>query len=126
MSTKKLGPIVFFNFKLIRLFKIYGIVLYPFVFISLKKEDRGVRVVLKHELTHVYQVQSCGVLRFYLDYLFQYIKNLFKYKNHKEAYLNISYEIEAYRKQYSFPDNNDKLIIGESLYNDVFIKRKVG
>ena len=49
----------------------------------------------RHENCHIQQVKRLGTIRFYGDYLIQYTKNLFKYRSHKDAYLNISYEIEA-------------------------------
>ena len=52
------------------------------------------RVVL-HESKHIEQIKRLGVLKFYLSYLFEYVKNLLKYRSHKLAYRNISFEIEA-------------------------------
>jgi len=49
----------------------------------------------RHEKEHVKQYQQNGIIKFLFCYFFEYIKNLIKYRSHKKAYLNISYEIEA-------------------------------
>ena len=55
--------------------------------------------LIKHELVHQKQMDEHGVIMFYLIYVKDYIKNLFKYKNHWDAYYNIPFEIEAYQKE---------------------------
>ena len=47
-----------------------GIVLYPFVLFSRKKEHVSDKL-FRHELEHVYQVRKMGWWRFYLTYLYE-------------------------------------------------------
>ena len=84
------------NSRLAKLLKVDGIVLYPYIFCSEKKPSVK---TINHELIHILQVKREGVVRFYFTYLKEYIqfrKNGFK---HVDAYLAISYEIEAYSHQ---------------------------
>lgn len=77
-----------------KLLKINGITL-PFgVFINCP--DEYFEYLLAHELIHCRQIESVGMFKFYIKYLWEYFYNLCKYKNHKIAYRNISFEIEAY------------------------------
>jgi hypothetical protein len=62
-----------------------GIVLYPFLFINNKNNKK----LLNHELIHVEQIKDCGVLMFYILYLWYWIKNGF-------SYLKNPFEIEAF------------------------------
>ena len=52
------------------------------------------RVVI-HELVHQKQIKELGILKFYSQYVLEYLKNLPKYKHPFDAYWNISFEIEA-------------------------------
>ena len=84
------------NSRLAKFLNVDGIVLYPFIFCSEKKPSVK---IINHELIHILQVRRDGVIRFYFNYLKEYIqfrKNGFK---HREAYLAISYEVEAYSHQ---------------------------
>lgn len=67
--------------------------------IILFKESKEVvsKKLLDHELIHQKQMDVHGVLGFYIKYLYEYIKNLVKYRNHNQAYLNIPFEKEAYK-----------------------------
>ncbi len=40
-----------------------------------------------------------GILGFYLIYLKDYALNLWRYRNHDEAYENIPFELEAYARE---------------------------
>lgn len=50
---------------------------------------------MAHELAHIAQIRREGILTFYSKYLWYYFKNLRRYRNSHQAYLNIPYEIEA-------------------------------
>ncbi len=63
--------------------------------------------VLRHELVHQEQMTRHGVLRFYLLYVFHYVKNLLVYRSHWEAYYNIPFEREAYRAESSVRKASD-------------------
>lgn len=49
-----------------------------------------------HEEFHTQQMKRDGYVYFYLRYLYEYLLGLFKYKDSKQAYHNVSYEKEAY------------------------------
>lgn len=62
------------------------------------EERPGVKTI-NHELIHIQQVRRDGFIRFYFNYLKEYSQFRFKGINHREAYLSISYEVEAYSNQ---------------------------
>ena len=53
--------------------------------------------IIKHELVHIEQQALEGSIKFYLKYLWCFIKNLFKGMSWNDAYMNIPYEQEAYK-----------------------------
>ncbi|UCD85265.1 MAG: DUF4157 domain-containing protein [Deltaproteobacteria bacterium] len=52
--------------------------------------------LIAHELTHVRQYQETGFLRFLYRYLRDYIQSRIEGKDHHSAYLNVSFEREAF------------------------------
>lgn len=77
---------------------IRGVTLYPFVLFS--ETPEGVSdSLLRHELEHCYQVRRQGFLKFYLSYLYFYIRGRLRYRHHALAYRNIPYEVEARRAE---------------------------
>ena len=78
-----------------------GIVLYPYVLISLSEHEARKQYVLHHERIHVQQVRKNTILKFYFIYLYERIINVCKYWNLSKAYRNISYEKDAYERQNS-------------------------
>lgn len=80
--------------KPLRLIRIEGIVLYPFVLFA-SKIPHG--FLENHERIHCDQIKRDGVFRFYGSYLFQYFNNRRKGMNKDQAYRAISYEKEAYQ-----------------------------
>jgi len=73
-------------------------VLYPYILFSSREESVS-SPVLKHEWVHVQQIRRVGFLRFYFRYLAEYVKGRRKGLSHTQAYLAISFEIEAYGHQ---------------------------
>jgi hypothetical protein len=51
--------------------------------------------LFKHESAHIRQKFKEGTVKFYFKYLFEFVRNLIKFRNWKEAYRGISYEIDA-------------------------------
>lgn len=84
------------NSSLARLIKVDGIVLYPFIFCAAKRPSVK---TINHELIHILQVKRDGFIRFYFTYLKEYYQFRKKGLGHNEAYLSISYEVEAYSNQ---------------------------
>ena len=57
-------------------------------------------VEINHEKIHTAQMKELLYIGFYLWYILEYIFNIFKYKgNLDKAYMNISFEKEAYFHQ---------------------------
>lgn len=54
--------------------------------------------LLAHELVHVRQFAELGAVRFLSQYVGAYLRNLWKFRNHRRAYLEIPLEIEARRE----------------------------
>lgn len=52
--------------------------------------------LMRHEMIHVGQVQKHGVIKFYAIYVYEFAKNLIKYRKWMVAYYMISFEKEAY------------------------------
>jgi len=78
--------------------KIVATVIYPYIFVSGSKKMASKYKILEHEMVHIKQIEKEGYLKFYVKYCFEFIINFFKYFSFKKAYLNISYEKEAYKK----------------------------
>lgn len=94
-------PRYYFNSKIPKLFKADGITLYPCVFIASGKATAESSGLLAHEQTHVEQIQKIGFWSFYVSYFLYYFAGRLHHKNHKDAYLQIPFEIEAYNVQRS-------------------------
>lgn len=77
---------VVYESSLMRWLHLDGLVLYPFVLISTSKEET-LPSTLKHEVTHVRQIERDGVCNFYCNYCI-YMCN--------DCYENNKYEQEAY------------------------------
>jgi hypothetical protein len=95
-----------------------AITLFGHVFYRMNKEQlerylerESAKVTANHERIHMLQAKSfkLGYFSFYCRYLYQWVKNLFKYgcKNNT-AYYNISFEREAYVNERNFEYNETK------------------
>lgn len=51
---------------------------------------------MRHESIHLRQELELLIIPFYILYILNYGLNLWRYKNHDAAYLNIVFEREAY------------------------------
>lgn len=80
----------------IKLPKISGIALWPFIILKPKKPNR---TIINHEKIHLRQQLEMLVLPFYVWYVFEWIFLLIKFKNADKAYRNISFEREAYENE---------------------------
>lgn len=58
------------------------------------------RITENHERIHTAQMKELLFVFFYLWYVIEWLVRLFQYRDRKEAYLNISFEREAYKNQY--------------------------
>ncbi|ODS82868.1 MAG: hypothetical protein ABS46_07720 [Cytophagaceae bacterium SCN 52-12] len=75
-----------------------GMALFPFILVRSGKTNK---ILLNHEQIHLRQQLELGILPFYIFYLAEYFIRLALYRNHAKAYLNISFEREAYRHQHN-------------------------
>tara|TARA_B100000029_G_scaffold470753_1_gene509842 strand:+ start:283 stop:708 length:426 start_codon:yes stop_codon:yes gene_type:complete len=81
--------------------EMYGLCLFPFIFIvDMEKINESVyfqKEVINHEKIHFYQIIETGVIGFYLLFLLELLGKSIYYRSIKRGYLNISFEIEAYK-----------------------------
>ena len=78
-----------------------GITLFPFVFLK-REEQKSNTVLLNHEKIHLKQQIEMLVVFFYLWYGIEFLIRFIQYGNRREAYLNISFEREAYCNESNF------------------------
>lgn len=72
--------------------------LYPFVLVN-KKVLKANLILLQHEQIHLQQQKELLILPFYVIYLLCYLYNLWRFKDHYTAYMQIPFEREAYRHE---------------------------
>lgn len=87
-----------------------GLALFPFIFIK-RDSLRQDKVFVNHERIHLQQQKELLLLAFLLWYGLEYLIKLLHYRNRREAYLNISFEREAYQneKNLNYLSNQRKL-----------------
>ncbi len=54
---------------------------------------------INHEKIHLQQQKELLLIGFYLAYIFEYLLNLYVFRNKKKAYRSISFEKEAYKNE---------------------------
>lgn len=99
-NSSTIGFVIVSRFltKIFSLGKAQGIVLFPFIFVSERSLLQNPNF-LNHERIHCAQALEMGVLPFYLWYLMEYCIKWLRYRNSHKAYLNISFEKEAYQNE---------------------------
>ncbi len=75
-----------------------GLTIFPFIILSSIKDTKN-KVLLNHEKIHIRQQIELLILPFYLWYLIEFVIRFAQYKDRKLAYLNISFEREAYQNE---------------------------
>ena len=75
-----------------------GITIFPFIVLSYR-EDKQNLVLINHEKIHIRQQIELLVIPFFLWYGLEFLVRLLQYRNSKQAYLNISFEREAYQNE---------------------------
>ncbi len=75
-----------------------GVTIWPFI-VMRSKELRLDEVFINHEKIHIRQQVELLVLPFFLWYAIEYVCRLFQYRDAYKAYLNISFEREAYTRE---------------------------
>lgn len=84
--------------KPLKLLKISGITLFPFIFVR-NLEDKKNKVLINHEKIHLRQQMEMLVIFFYIFYVIEYYYWVFRLKNPYQAYRRISFEREAYANE---------------------------
>ncbi|MBV1924598.1 MAG: hypothetical protein KUG68_11290 [Flavobacteriaceae bacterium] len=75
-----------------------GITLWPFIILK-KKELKQDVVLINHEKIHLRQQLELMIVPFFIWYGTEYLIRLIQYRDRREAYLNISFEREAYANE---------------------------
>jgi len=84
----------------IKYLKISGITLYPFILIQNRNLKQN-QSVLNHERIHLMQQLELLILPFYVFYLIEFGVRYIQLKDFKSAYLNITFEQEAYKNDWN-------------------------
>lgn len=71
--------------------------IFPFLFVTRGIPIREMSATLNHERIHARQQIEMLWLFFFIWYLTEYLVRLMGYRSHRKAYLNLSFEREAYR-----------------------------
>lgn len=75
-----------------------GLTIYPFVF--LKRRDLKLsKVFMNHERIHLRQQLELLIMPFFVWYFLEFLYRYLQCRNWQLAYVNISFEREAYAKQ---------------------------
>ena len=75
-----------------------GMALFPFILVKTKAQ-RSDQILINHEKIHLAQQLELLIIPFYIAYLFNYLFNLLRYKQHHLAYSQICFEREAYQNE---------------------------
>ena len=75
-----------------------GLTMYPFVFLK-HKGSMDDTVLINHERIHLKQQLELLILPFYVFYVLEFLIRLGYYRNWYLAYINISFEREAYANE---------------------------
>jgi hypothetical protein len=83
-------------FRGVRLPKVQGICIWPFVFVKPKSPSK---IMLNHERIHLRQQVELFIVFFYIWYIFEWLYFFVKFRNWWKAYHEISFEKEAYQNE---------------------------
>lgn len=75
-----------------------AITLFPVIILKDKYLKKDI-VLLNHEKIHLRQQIELFIIGFYIWYVIEFLIRILKYKTWSEAYLNISFEREAYQNE---------------------------
>jgi len=80
--------------------KAQAITIFPFIFLK-HSSDRDNRILINHERIHVLQALELLIIPFYFLYVLEFSLRMLQYRNFTRAYLNISFEREAYENEHN-------------------------
>lgn len=93
-------PIIIQNSKIPKYLSLFinisAITLFPFII----SRDEMSDVTIRHEMIHIEQQKELLVIFFYILYVWYWLKGKVKGMSNDDAYMNIPFEQEAYRKMY--------------------------
>jgi hypothetical protein len=75
-----------------------GITLFPFIFLR-EAKDKSNTILIHHERIHLRQQLELLIFPFYLVYFLEWFVKLCYYRDRRKAYLNLSFEREAYQNE---------------------------
>lgn len=75
-----------------------GVTLWPFIVMRTPELKEDI-VFINHEKIHIRQQAEMLVLPFFIWYVIEYFIRLIQYRDNYVAYLNISFEREAYARE---------------------------
>lgn len=78
--------------------KARAVTIFPFIFL-LRKTYKDEEDLINHERIHLMQALELLVIPFYIWYCLEFFIRFLQYKDARSAYLNISFEREAYRNE---------------------------
>lgn len=78
--------------------KASAVTIFPFIFVRHKSMRLDI-VLINHESIHIAQAIELLVFPFYALYLLEFLIRLIEYRDFHRAYLNISFEREAYHNE---------------------------
>jgi hypothetical protein len=96
LGTLQVMIVVVFKFLITRGFQ--GWVLFPFIILKERKLMSN-PVFMNHERIHLRQQLELLVLPFFIWYGIEYLIRFIQHRNRYQAYLNISFEREAYKNE---------------------------
>jgi len=70
-----------------------------------KRSEEYIDKTVRHELTHVQQVNRVGFLRFLVRYGLEFVKHFWHERNLDRAYRKISFEVEAWAAEEADPQS---------------------
>lgn len=88
-----------FIVKGIKLPKITGIAIWPFIIVKTKMPGK---IIINHEKIHLRQQVEMLVIPFYIWYILEWAVRFIALRNFNAAYLSISFEKEAYKNEKDF------------------------
>jgi len=92
------------SFIALRILRFSAITLYPYVFVREDVDSYYLKFLLRHEYVHLMQQEKVGLYKFCVLYLWEFLRNWFRYFSFMKAYMDISFEKEArsFENEYYF------------------------
>jgi len=100
ISNRILVKVITFNFA-------RAITIFPFILLS-DKQSKEDKVLINHEMIHIRQQLELLIIPFYLWYFIEFFIRYIKTGDRYTAYINISFEKEAYSNEGNLEYNKNK------------------